>query len=229
MTDIVTPPLIDELPAAPLPTDSEEAHDSKAYALVGAMVSMVPQINAAAASTEQNALAAQERAAAASDYKTAAQAAAAAASVSAESAAIIAGAQRWQPGEYSQGDVVWSPVSLLTYRRIPAGLTASVTDPSLDPGAWRLSGSPHSMPAQELSGPGPHQLVAGMHYLLLSADVVAIMPTRAFAQEQVRVTNLCGSPGPLLHGTFFGKEIDLRLDGAFDDRAFCFTRNWGWV
>lgn len=75
MTDIVTPPLIDELPAAPLPTDTEEQHDQKAYAMVGAMVAMVPQINAATASAEQNALAAQEHA------QSAAQAAAQAAGV----------------------------------------------------------------------------------------------------------------------------------------------------
>lgn len=62
MTDIVDPPLITPLPPAPLPTDTEEQHDAKAYALVGAQVEMVGQLNAANEATKQNALAAQEQA-----------------------------------------------------------------------------------------------------------------------------------------------------------------------
>ena len=161
-------------------------------------------------------------------HKNAAQAAAAAANTSAQNAALVAGAQRWQPGDYTQGDVVWSPLSLLTYRRVPEGTTASATDPSLDPGAWRLSGSPHSMPTQELSGPGPHQLVTGMHYLLLSADVVAVMPGSAAPQEQLRITNLSGLPGPVIQN-FSGHAVDLRIDIARADRIFIFTANQGWV
>ena len=165
-------------------------------------------------------------------HKNAAQAAAAAAETSAQTAALIAGAQRWQPGDYAQGAVVWSPLSLLTYRRVPEGVTASTTDPSLDPSAWRLSGSPHSMPTQELTGPGPHQLVTGMHYLILSADVVAVMPGSAFAQEQLRITNLSGQSGPLLLANgqnFSGKVGDLLLDSARADRMFIFTDSQGWV
>lgn len=39
-------PTIQPLPAAPLPTDSKSAFDSKAFALVGALEGMVTQINA---------------------------------------------------------------------------------------------------------------------------------------------------------------------------------------
>ena len=165
-------------------------------------------------------------------HKNAAQAAAAAASTSAQTAALIAGAQRWQPGDYAQGAVVWSPLSLLTYRRVPEGVTASTTDPSLDPSAWRLSGSPHSMPTQELSGPGPHQLATGMHYLLLTADVEAVMPATAFAQEQLRITNLSGYSGQLLQRNgqaFSGQECDLVLNVPTVDRIFVFTATKGWV
>lgn len=165
-------------------------------------------------------------------HKNAAQAAAAAAETSAQTAALIAGAQRWQPGNYAQGAVVWSPLSLLTYRRVPEGVTASTTDPSLDPSAWRLSGSPHSMPTQELSGPGPHQLATGMHYLLLTADVVAVMPATAFAQEQLRITNLSGRSGPILQrngADFRGKAVDLVIDSARANYTFLYSTTQGWV
>lgn len=165
-------------------------------------------------------------------HKNAAQAAAAAAETSAQTAALIAGAQRWQPGDYAQGAVVWSPLSLLTYRRVPEGVTASTTDPALEPGAWRLSGSPHSMPVQELSGPGPHQLATGMHYLLLTADVVAVMPATAFAQEQLRITNLSGRSGPILQrngADFRGKAVDLVIDSARANYTFLYSTTQGWV
>ena len=165
-------------------------------------------------------------------HKNAAQAAAAAASTSAQTAALIAGAHRWQPGNYAQGAVVWSPLSLLTYRRVPEGVTASGIDPALDPSAWRLSGSPHSMPTQELTGPGPHQLVTGMHYLILSADVVAIMPATAFAQEQLRITNLSGRSGPILQrngADFRGKAVDLVIDSARANYTFLYSTTQGWV
>ena len=88
------------------------------------------------------------------------------------------------------------------------------------------------MPTQELAGPGPHQLVTGMHYLILSADVVAVMPASAFAQEQLRITNLSGQSGPLLLANgqnFSGKVGDLLLDSARADRMFIFTDSQGWV
>ncbi len=88
------------------------------------------------------------------------------------------------------------------------------------------------MPTQELSGPGPHQLVTGMHYLILSADVVAVMPGSAFAQEQVRITNACGRPGPVIQASghmLGGQSSDLLLDIAQVDRTFVFTTNQGWI
>ena len=81
MTDIVSPTPIDALSPAPVPTDTEAAFDSKAFALLGDMVGMVPQINASNAATYQNSTAAQERA-------VAADAAAVAAADSAADAAL---------------------------------------------------------------------------------------------------------------------------------------------
>jgi len=65
MTDIVTPPTIDALPPAPLPTDAPEAFNAKSFATLAAQVALVTQVNASNAATHQNAVAADERAVAA--------------------------------------------------------------------------------------------------------------------------------------------------------------------
>lgn len=164
--------------------------------------------------------------------KNAAQAAAAAAATSAQNAAVVAGAQRWAPGNYAQGDAVWSPISLLTYRRVPAGITASAQDPAQDPAGWRLSGSPMSMPQQELTTAGPHQLIVGMHYLVTHPLCVCLMPAGAAPQDQLRVTNRSNALTPVLRrngGKFSGIEDDLVLDSRFADRTFTQTATLGWI
>lgn len=84
MTDIVSPPTISALPAAPQPADTPGEFDSKAFALLAAQVAMVGDFNSAAAATQQNATAANERAVAAASS-------ASAANVSANTASIQAG------------------------------------------------------------------------------------------------------------------------------------------
>lgn len=83
MTDIVTPPTISSLPAAPQPTDTPAAFNTKSFALLGALDPMVAQINAVADATEQNAVAANERAVSANSAKGAAESAASAANADA--------------------------------------------------------------------------------------------------------------------------------------------------
>ncbi|MCD6663518.1 MAG: hypothetical protein LT082_08970 [Comamonas sp.] len=73
--------------------------------------------------------------------KNAAQVAAAAAEASAQGAAASAGAAKWVAGNYTQGDAVWSPVSLLIYRRTTPGTTASATDPAFDSDGWVTPGA----------------------------------------------------------------------------------------
>ena len=164
-------------------------------------------------------------------HKKAAQVSAAAAEASARQAALIAGAKRWQVGTYAQGDVVWSPLSLLTYRRVPNGTTASGTDPSLDPVGWRLTGTTYSMPQTVLGSAGPHQLVVGMHYIITAPDCVASLPRTPAYQEQLRITNLSGSAGLVLQRngqTFKGHATDLRLPERMD-YTFTFTPTHGWI
>jgi len=178
---------------------------------------MLGEITAAITSVESN--------------KNAAQTAAAAAETSAQNAAVIAGSTRWVAGNYTQGDAVWSPISLLTYRRITAGITASATDPANDPAGWRLTGSPHSMPQQELTTAGPHVLSVGVHYIIRHALADCSMPAGAVAQEMVRVTNRSGASTPILRrngSTFGGIADDLVLDFPLD-KAFTQTATLGWI
>lgn len=164
--------------------------------------------------------------------KNAAQIAAAAAEASAQNAAIIAGAQRWAPGNYQQGATVWSPTSLLTHRRVPAGITASATDPAQDPTGWRLTGSPFSMPQQELTTTGPHTLVVGMHYLVKHPLCECLMPAGAAPQEQLRLSNQSGANTPILRrngGKFLGIEDDMRLDNRRADKVFTQSATQGWI
>jgi hypothetical protein len=78
---------------------------------------------------------------AAASSAQAATASAAQAATSATTAATIAGADRWVSGQvYAQGDAVWSPLTLLTYRKKTAGSSSGSTDPSADTVNWGVVG-----------------------------------------------------------------------------------------
>ena len=98
MTDIVTPPTIDALPPAPLPTDTPENFNTKAFATLAAQVALVTQVNASNAATHQNALASDERAVAAEASKTSAETAAGTATTQASTATTAAGTATTQAG-----------------------------------------------------------------------------------------------------------------------------------
>lgn len=164
--------------------------------------------------------------------KNAAQTAAAAADLSAQQAALIAGATKWVAGNYSQGAIVWSPKSLLTYRRVPAGLTASIADPADDQLGWRLTGSLYSLPQKDLDTAGPHQLIVGMHYIILHPLAECLMPAYAAPQEQLRVTNRSGARTPILRrngGKFDNVADDVLLDALQADWVYTMTTNRGWL
>jgi len=112
---------ITPLPPAPLPTDSTSEFNSKAFALVAALDPFVTQTNATAVEVDADA-------STAVSAKNDAQAAAA-------SAIASANATKWVSGTtYTEGSVVWSPISYLTYRRKTTG--GGTTDPSADSANW---------------------------------------------------------------------------------------------
>lgn len=126
-----TPDPITTLPDAPSPTDTRAEFSAKSFAFFSALATFITEVNAIVTwiATQVTDIAAY--AASALTSKNDAQAAATAASAHAN-------ATKWVSGTtYADGDVVWSPVSKLTYRRIGAG--AGTTDPSADSVNWFLT------------------------------------------------------------------------------------------
>ncbi len=122
------PPTIDALPPAPNPTMPTPVFKAAAFAHVAALEPMRVLQNAQAAAVNLLAGHAYASAGAADVSRAEAEAAAAAASAHAN-------ATKWSSGsDYTDGDVVWSPISRLSYRRIGDG--AGTTDPSADPTHW---------------------------------------------------------------------------------------------
>jgi hypothetical protein len=139
-------PIVTPTPAQPLPTppttSDPSSFDARADATLLAQQVMVPQVNQLAEDTYTNALYAQDAAGAS---EVSALAAATRAQEAAEhqlealnaveSAWAASGALPWVSGAtYAQGDVVWSLIDFLAYRRRIAG--AGTVDPSADPDNW---------------------------------------------------------------------------------------------
>lgn len=112
---------ITPLPDAPETTDTPQQFNSKAFAWVQALDTFVTEANAQAVTVNSDATTA-------SSAKIDAEAAAAA-------AIAAANATKWVSGTtYDEGDVVWSPITYLTYRRKSTG--GGTTDPSVDTTNW---------------------------------------------------------------------------------------------
>jgi hypothetical protein len=137
----ITP--ISTLPTAPARTDAPAVFVTNADAFLGAIVVMQGQLNTSIG--EMN-----------TDIPTAITAAsdAAQSAIDADAAATAAenfsSAIEWVSGTtYALGDVVWSPINYLPYRRIIAG--AGATDPSADAVNW-LSLAGASLGANTFTG-----------------------------------------------------------------------------
>lgn len=117
----------------PLPTppsrDDPANFASRADAFLGALPGFGAEVNASASEINADALVAETAATDAAAAQLAAQAAADAAFQSANVTKWISGTT------YAQGDVVWSPITYLSYRRKTNG--AGTTDPSADATNWQ--------------------------------------------------------------------------------------------
>jgi hypothetical protein len=116
----------------PLPTppsrDDPSNFAARADAFLGALPAFAAETNSVAGEVDASALVASAAAAAAVVAETAAEAAADAANQSANVTKWISGTT------YVQGEVVWSPINYLSYRRKTNG--AGTTDPSADTTNW---------------------------------------------------------------------------------------------
>lgn len=122
------PTTIPLISAVPSPTDSRAQFSAKAFTMASELNPVITAMNAQATENNAAAVAAASSASAAVSAKTAAEAAA-------STAASTAGAEKWVNGAtYTQGEVVWSPFSLLSYRRRTNG--TSTVDPAFDRENW---------------------------------------------------------------------------------------------
>lgn len=139
--------LIPQLPPPPQSTDSVN-FDLRADAFLGALPGFATAANQQA---DENNKAARDAAAS----SAAAAASASSARASSDLAAAAASAPPWSAATaYKYGDLAWSPISGLSYRRVVAGTT--VTDPSADRVNWVEVQTPPV-------GTGPDQLPAAQH------------------------------------------------------------------
>lgn len=213
-------------------TDAQPDFDTKSDAFLNWMVAFLTWLGAFRAWAATFIAELSSAVAGVESNKNAAQAAVIAAETAAQNAAGISGAPMWAPGNFQFGDFAWSPTSLLTYRRNVPGVTASAVDPATGPASgWKLSNSAMSMPQQELAGAGPHQLLAGMHYIVLHPFAVLHMPDAA-AQEQVRIEDRSGGitvqVWPAAGDTFKGQDVALLLSTRGFDHTFTKTATGGW-
>lgn len=207
---------VDPLPT-PVPTrsESQELFDSHADQFLGALPLFGEQINVVA--SEVNALAASAAVSAgiAATHKDTAANSAAQAAASAQTAQTAAGAAPWASGaSYTVGQVVWSPITYLSYRRVISG--AGTTDPSLDAINWALasSGAPQLIETAAASVTAQ----ANGHYVLTSAGAQEVVlpaspPSAALIWVTVsndRIDNVIRRSGNTINGI----AEDLILDDA---------------
>jgi hypothetical protein len=126
------------------------------------------------------------------------------ANVAAQTATQAAGAAKWVPRVYADGDVAWDPVTRFSYRRRGAG--NSITSPSTDTANWTLA-APNKLPlirvlttSRQMSVGGLYQIEnAGLTTLTMplapqDGDVVGVIVANA------RFDNVLERNGQLLQG-----------------------------
>lgn len=177
---------ITALPPAPQPTDDTATFNAKAFALLAALATFVTEANATETAVDVDAAAALAARIAAELAEVNAETAQGAAQASAQAAAASAGASIWISGTtYAIGDVRWSPVTRLIYRRTTAG--AGTTDPSADATNWALAavGQPQLIVSTSTS----NALSANSHVVLTNAALsTATLPPSPIAGDAIWIT-----------------------------------------
>jgi hypothetical protein len=204
---------ITALPPAPQPTDDTATFNAKAFALLAALQTFVTEANAVETAVDADAAATSTDRGLAQTARTGSEAARDASQASAQAAAASAGASIWVTGTtYALGDVRWSPVTRLTYRRTVAG--AGTTDPSADSTNWALAavGQPQLIVSTSTS----NALSVNSHTVLTNAALsTATLPPSPVAGDTVWVTVGNGRTDNVIAGN--GQNImslaeDMKVD-----------------
>lgn len=216
------------------PTRQDPANfNARADAFLAALPTFRTEANALEANVDAREANAIVQANTATAQASAALASAASASASAILAAANAGAAAWVSGTtYSIGQVVWSPITQLIYRRRVAG--AGTTDPSADSANWALvaGGLPQLVEITATSA----TLLAGQHAVLtnVSQTTVTLPPSpTVFDYVWVTPTNSRVDNRIARNGqNIMGLAEDLDIDNANATVQLRFiggTRGWSLV
>ena len=225
----ITPTPITPLPT-PVPQRSDPANfAARGDALMTALPVLVTETNAAGVVTYNNAV---EAALSATNALTSASNAsiqANAAAQSAATAAATAGAAQWVSGTtYTVGNVVWSPVNFLSYRRKIAG--GGTTDPSLDLTNWALIGAPSSLPTSVINSNTTAQ--ASVHYIF-SSVLELTLPVSPSIGSSVQWSDISGVTGSLIKPgveKIRGISGDMLLNSKNTSRILVYSgTTLGWV
>lgn len=180
-------------PITPLPTPVPQRLDpvnfaSRADNFLTALPTFGTETNNIAINVYNNATEAFTSASNASGSASSAFSSAQAAALAAQTAAAASGATQWISGtSYSVGDVVWSPITFLSYRRKIAG--TGTTDPSLDTTNWALIGASSTFPSISISS--NTNASATTHYIF-TASLQLTLPSSPTVGLAIQFTDLSG-------------------------------------
>lgn len=184
----ISPTPITNLPTPPSRSDPTN-FPARGDAFLGALPTFATEANAVAANAYSNALEAANSAVSSANSASAATTQANAAAQSAAGAAAAAGATKWVSGQaYSEGAVVWSPISFLNYRRKTSG--SGSVDPSNDSTNWVLLGVSSNFPTSVINS--STSASASIHYVF-TASLTLTLPSNPSIGSSVQFTDLSGT------------------------------------
>lgn len=169
------------MPISPLPTppsrNDPTNFSARADAFLGALPTFQTEANALEVAVDADAVAAAASSAAAAASVVSATAAA-------NAAAASANVTKWISGTtYTEGAVVWSPITYLTYRRKTTG--GGTTDPSADSTNWTQAAG-----TGNVSGPGSATNNALVAFDGTTGTLIKQAPTVTVAQGGTGTTSL---------------------------------------
>lgn len=214
---------ITQLPT-PAPTRTDPNNfPARGDALVAALPAFVTQTNAVATEMETNRALTQTGATTATAQATAAAVSATAAQQSAVVAASAAGSAIWVSATtYAVGAVVYSPLTLLTYRRRTAG--AGTTDPSLDPTNWDLVAA--AAPPVIVVTAASVSAAANGHYVLVGAVQQTVTLPSTPAVGEIVVVTVANDRSDARVGRNGNSIMGLTEDLDIDSRFATVTLRW---